>query len=229
MTDGGRKSTIASLSDKLEKLTETISLFQRNTADKLSILVNEIQEVRKSQEFLNEKYEEMKNEMSSIKQTNKELQAENKYLKETLLGLESQNEALELPVNELEQYSRRPCLEIQGIPYTKDESTDELIIELAQKIGVNICNSDISVSHRLAQPTNSNPNPGVIAKFHSRKVRDAVFSNRKKLGSQQFKDGKGRSKYFTNESLTKLTKSCLKFALNLKNFMVISIYGLNMG
>ena len=35
MTDGGRKPTIASLSDKLEKLTETISLFQRNTADKL--------------------------------------------------------------------------------------------------------------------------------------------------------------------------------------------------
>jgi len=72
MTDGGRNPSIASLSDKLEKLTETISLFQRNTADKLSILVNEIQEVRKSPEFLNKKYEEMKNEMSSIKQTNKQ-------------------------------------------------------------------------------------------------------------------------------------------------------------
>ena len=84
-----------------------------------------------------------------------------------MLGLESQNEALELSVNVLEQYSRRPCLEFQGIPYTKDESTDELIIELAQKIGVNICNSDINISHRLVQPTNSNPNPGIIAKFHS--------------------------------------------------------------
>ena len=89
---------------------------------------------------------------ASNKQTNKELQTENKYLKE--LGLQSQNEALELSVNELEQYSRRPCLEFQGIPYTKDGSTDELIIELAQKIGVNICNSDINISHRLAQPTN---------------------------------------------------------------------------
>jgi len=38
--DGGRKPTIASLSDKLEKLTETTRLFQRNTADKLSILLN---------------------------------------------------------------------------------------------------------------------------------------------------------------------------------------------
>jgi len=60
-------------------------------------------------------------------------------------------------------------------------------------------------------------------------VRDAVFSNRKKLGSQQFKDGKGRSKYLINESLTKPNKSCLKLALNLKNFMVINIYGVNMG
>ena len=118
------------------------------------LLVNEIQEVRKSQEFFNETYEEMKNEMSSIKQTNKELQTENKYLKETLHGLKSQNEALELSVNKLQQYSRRPCLEFQGIPYTKDESTDERIREVAQKIGVDICNSDIDISHLLAQPTN---------------------------------------------------------------------------
>ena len=122
MTDGGRKPTVASLSDKLEKFTETISFFQRNTADKLSMLVNEIQKVRKSQEFLNEQYEEMKNELNCIKQTNKELQTENKYLKETLLGLKSQNETLELSVNELAQYSRRPCLEFQGIPYTNDDS-----------------------------------------------------------------------------------------------------------
>jgi len=135
-----------------------------------------------------------------------------------MLGLESQNEALELSVNILEQYSRRPCLEFQGIPYTKDESTDELIIELAQKIGVNICNSDINISHRLVQPTNSNPNPGIIAKFHSRKVRDAVFSNRKKLGSQQFKDGKGRSKYFINESLTKANKGLFTTCLEFKKF-----------
>ena len=68
MTDGGRKPTIASLSDKLEKLTETITLFQRNTADKLSILVNEIQEVRKSQEFLNKKYEEWNEQHQTNKQ-----------------------------------------------------------------------------------------------------------------------------------------------------------------
>jgi len=68
----------------------------------------------------------------------------------------------------------------------------------------------------LNQPTNSNPNPGIIAKFHSRKVRDAVFSNGKKLGSQQFKDGKGRSKYFINESLTKANKYLFETYLELK-------------
>jgi len=41
-------------------------------------------------------------------------------------------------------------------------------------------------------------------------VRDAVFSNRKKLGSQQFNDGKGRSKYFINQSLTKASKELFK-------------------
>jgi len=49
-------------------------------------------------------------------------------------------------------------------------------------------------------------------------VRDAVFSNRKKLGSQQFKDRKGRSKYFINESLTKDNKELFKTCLGFKNF-----------
>jgi len=40
------------------KSSLTIYVFHRNTTDKLS-LANEIQEVRKSQEFLNEKYEKM--------------------------------------------------------------------------------------------------------------------------------------------------------------------------
>ena len=86
------------------------------------------------------------------------------------------------------------------------------------EIGVNICNSDINVSHRLAQPNNSNPNPGIVAKFHSRKVRDAVFSNRKKLGSQKFKDGKGRSKCFINESLAKANKELFKTCFEFKKF-----------
>ena len=47
-------------------------------------------------------------------------------------------------------------------------------------------------------------------------MRDAVFSNRKKLGSQQFKDGKARSKYFIDKSLTKANKALFKTCLGFK-------------
>jgi len=38
------------------------------------------------------------------------------------------------------------------------------------------------------------------------------------LGSQQFKDGKGRSKYFINESLTKPNKELFETCLEFKKF-----------
>jgi len=38
MADAGRKPTIASLPEKLEKLTDIMNFFHRNTTDKLSAI-----------------------------------------------------------------------------------------------------------------------------------------------------------------------------------------------
>ena len=56
-------------------------------------------------------------------------------------------------VNDLEQYSRRECLEIRGIPVLgnrpHEENTDNIVIKVAELIGVKINHEDISVSHRF--------------------------------------------------------------------------------
>jgi hypothetical protein len=49
-------------------------------------------------------------------------------------------------VNEIEQYIRRDCLEIRGVPVLDDEDTGELVRKV---IDVDIEETDISVSHRL--------------------------------------------------------------------------------
>ncbi|CAH3179844.1 unnamed protein product, partial [Porites lobata] len=53
---------------------------------------------------------------------------------------------------ELEQYSRRDCLEIRGIPKNSSgmrEDTNKIVIELGRKIGIELKKEDISTSHRL--------------------------------------------------------------------------------
>ena len=41
-------------------------------------------------------------------------------------------------LNELEQYSRRLCLNESGIPENEDESTDQLVTDIARMVGVTI-------------------------------------------------------------------------------------------
>ena len=92
--------------------------------------------------------------------------------------------------NDLEQYSRRECVEIHGIPPTQDdestEDTNEIVCKIGELIGFEIESQDISVSHRL--PTKGNWAPAIIAKFVRRETKEDFYGNRKKLRSFTTKD-----------------------------------------
>jgi len=103
--------------------------------------------------------------------------------------------------NNLEQYSRSCCLEFQGITHQPNECTDEILVNLVKKLGVNITNGDISISHRLAPPTKKYPIPIIIAEFNSQKLRDSIYSKRVKLKNID-RTRSGGLKLYINESLT---------------------------
>jgi len=48
-------------------------------------------------------------------------------LKQTVASLQKQSAETEAKVNNLEQYSRRCCLEMQGIPHKDNENTEEVV------------------------------------------------------------------------------------------------------
>ena len=123
----------------------------------------------KVQENLGSKYEEIKDELKTMPNINKHLEHENAILKQTVASLQKQSAETEAKVNNLEQYSRRCCLEIQGIPYKDNENTEEVVAYLVKQLGINIIGSEISVAHRLAPPNNSNKNPAIIVKFLSQR------------------------------------------------------------
>ena len=129
------------------------------------------------------------------------LRADNIKLQNSVSELESK---LTCKVDDLEQYSRRSCLRISGIKETDGESTDDLVLELAARIDVNVVPSDIHRSHRVG--TRKSAPPGgqlrpreIIVRFNNSEARLDLLKGRRTL--RQLKDG-----VFINEDLTQYRK-----------------------
>jgi len=84
MSEPIKKLTVAALSEKLGKFMSNLQIAQQKTDSTLSIMMNEIQEIRKSQEYSSSKYEEIKMNWKlckiSIKIWNIKMQFWNKLL-----------------------------------------------------------------------------------------------------------------------------------------------------
>ena len=100
------------LDEKLNPLNSTISELKKSVKEAMSFL-----------EFVNAKYEELLEMMKSSKEERKALKDENKLLhdekkifKATIRSIESSLESVTRANNDLEQYTRRECVEIRGIP-----------------------------------------------------------------------------------------------------------------
>ena len=98
-------------------------------------------------------------------------------------------------INDIEQYSRRDCIEIRGVPYSQDESTYDIVEKVGEIIGVELESDDISISHRLPDKvitrkdgTKIKHDPAIIVKFTKRSARDDFYYSRKKLHKRSTRD-----------------------------------------
>ena len=147
--------------------------------------------------------------MSQLEESNKGLKKDNLFLNKELAKATNDIKNLRELQDEFEQYGRRECLEIRGIPQLQGENTNEIIVKISSKVGVVLKEEDISISHRLpVQGRNANNfNPAIIVKFTRRVMRDKLFIARYKLKDLTTRDmGYSRStpsKIFIVVSLTK--------------------------
>lgn len=116
--------------------------------------------------------------------------------------------------DELEQYSRRSCLRIAGIPETRQEDVPNIVLNLANRVGADIRPEDIDRAHRVGrmQAVNtgseqngntdgngarrSNIGREIIVKFCNYGARLKLLKGRATLRDEH-------AKIFINEDLTK--------------------------
>ena len=111
--------------------------------------------------------------------------------------------------DKLQQYTRRENVRIFGIPVDSTETpemTEKKTLELLNKTGVTVTESDISACHRLGKP--SNGTRPVIVRFVSRRKRTEVMRKKKVLREKA-------EKIYINDDLTPLRSRLLKLVKEL--------------
>lgn len=170
---------------------------------------------------------------------------DNALFKDSLLAslgitaLHKQVKQLETRLDDMEQYSRRNCLKLRGIPEEENECTDDHVIHACNDLlGVMVTRDDISRSHRVG-PKNKKYPRDIIVRFISYRTRAAVYQARFTLfrkeldsstDSRSTPTGKREShsadpsvnKLYINEALTKARSLVFTKALYLKKQKIIS-------
>lgn len=170
-------------------------------------------EFNKSYEAMNEKLIEntnaLKEQTEKVKQYFEKIEdlvSENKVLKDKIQQLEDR-------LDETEQYSRRNCVEIQGLP-VQNNDVIQTVKDLGSALGMEIQDSMIDACHTLGRKPNSKEPSGIIVKFVRRVNADDMLAKRRAKRDFSTRHLNLTSDYpiYVNESLTSARRRLLAMA-----------------
>ena len=172
-----------------------------------------------SMNFFNEQFELVLKKVKLLEEENQGLKLENSVLKSQVATMTENMSVLEARLDDQEQYQRSQCLEFKGIPAQEDEDTNDIVTQVAQLVGVDLNEEDISVSHRLparnAQWKGPPSPPVIIAKFTRRDIKDKIYKARFKLKNKtscdlDFDGTDHNNSLYISESLTQTRKKTIQ-------------------
>ena len=122
--------------------------------------------IEESQAFLSDKYDGIIETLQSSKKQAAAAEAKAKDQDKEIYNLQCGRYEHDAAIDELQQYSRRDCLEITGIPIPPIDNPKKLVQELASTVGVTVQDDQISTAHRL--PSTKKVKHRIIVKFTQR-------------------------------------------------------------
>ena len=184
----------------IEHLIDFAMKLQDNLISKQTELINGNKEFRGKLNVTEVKFDDRKKENETLQ--SKVMIAEKISTKLSMNHKKLNNKAIEMERNmhRLDQYSRRECIEIAGVPNSiTNNLLEEYVILIFEKLGVVIEAMDIVVCHRLGGIGR------VIVKLLNRKDAQNVLAEKHKLRSINFYDDNtntnNKRKIFINQSL----------------------------
>ena len=164
----------------------------------------ELEEYATSQDVeILQKLDKVQNELSKVNQKITKLESElvvakrvNDLLSERMIEMERKGYSNE-------QYSRKECIEISGIPDTiANNKLESTVVSMLQKIGSDITDEGIEACHRI-----SKNNHNVIMKLSRRKDCYKIHTLKTNLGTENLKELGITGKVYIHENLCPYYKS----------------------
>lgn len=156
-----------------------------------------------SQAFISNQYDDLDIKINTILS----LQTKVNVLEATLNEKDLRIRQLEQRLAKQEQYSRRNQLEIRQADQKENENVEDLVISIAKKLDVNLMKTDIEAAHRLKSAPGKTP--AIIVQTSSRKMRDQILNQKKKIITNNDIFGNGSGRIYIGESLCPYYKNLL--------------------
>ncbi|XP_046685393.1 uncharacterized protein LOC124371122 [Homalodisca vitripennis] len=149
------------------------------------------------------------------------LTAENKQLKDKVYNLEQK-------VEDMEQYSRRNCVELQGVPVVGNVL--DTVKEVGKALGMEVTDTMVDACHTLAKRSSDSKPPGIIIKFVRRFDAENMMAKRraKKDFSTRHIGLTSDEPIYVNESLTPTRRRLLGMTRDFKiknNYQFVWVRG----
>ena len=208
------KEEINSRFDQIECLLREL---KEESSKRYVEIDQKLNDVIESQKFLSKQYENFRNTIDNLINDNVKMREQLDKLRQQVGEAEKKVKTALDEVNNLEQYGRRDMIEIGGIPRTSDESVEDIVVHLFDKLQLRLTKTDIEAAHRIS----TRERASIIVKFASRRTRDAAYSKRNLLKTVQTHDfgiatERDSSKIYLNESLSRSNKALFSQALGFK-------------
>ena len=157
-----------------KKVKELEDLASSNSANQIKG-ERQLLDLKEAVDFISNKFDDFERDRLEKEKVIKDLKEEVTYLRGKVDDITAETDRQE-------QYSRKNCLLIHGLPESKKENTDLLAMEAIEtKMNIKITDNDIDRTHKIRKPKNNiKPRPAVI-KFVQYNDRKKIFSSKKLL------------------------------------------------
>jgi hypothetical protein len=151
----------------MSQIGESIS---KSISKELSVLKEEIDSVKSSMDFINQKFEDTMSEFRLIKAHVEDVKSQTGSLQNTVSLLNNK-------INILEQNARSCNVEIQCVPENRSENLNSIIMLIAKTVGCNITEENFVHCTRVAKNDKLNTRPrSIIVRLSSAKLRDSFLA-----------------------------------------------------
>lgn len=154
--------------------------------------------------------------VTKIEEEAEKIKSENLELRTEVMDLKQENKILKSNINQIEQYSRKNNVIVNGIPEEKGENIREIIKAIADVLDVSVHNYDICAAHRLPGGID-NARP-IIIRFNNSEIKPKLIAASKKNRITSENIGFNiKMPIFITEHLTRETTEIFQKAKELRN------------